>query len=197
MGERRELQVMMKVLALLVCVAAVSVSEAADAQFYAPPPGSPQEVAAQNMYFERSSKIIVGLQQAYQWMNYGQIEAYKAYKSGLFRQVADMAHPMMLEEDDASLSGLQRSVNKEGKAVRVLPALPENKALAEYMKANEKKLEEQYSGQEEPLEMLSTMSKIAALKTMQLMQLMAPPQLAYFSVFKGFLNTVALSVLMQ
>lgn len=205
-------------LALVICIAVVAVSEAADArtQFYAPPLGSPQEVAAQNMYFERSSKIIVGLQQAHQWMNYGQIEGFKAYKSGLFEDVMGKVHPQMLEEDSEALAGLEQQLNKDGKACRVIPALPENKAVAEYMKANEKNLEEQFlTGKDDSLEMQSTMAKIAALKIMhiqlymgsgdvqksywttKLMQLMAPPQLAYFSIFKGFLNTVALSVLMQ
>merc|ERR1712137_1508168 len=191
--EGRENPMKLAVLVFALCGCAMG------AQFMAPPAGSMQEIAAQEQYFTKTSKLVLGLQQAYYWQHYGQIEALKSYKAGRFESGGD---PVMLEEDESSF--LQEDENVIPK-VRKIAAIPQNKEMGKYLKENAP----------HKLEMASTSAKIAALKFMQvqlylassdvqksywttkLMQAMAPPELAMYGVYKTFLSTVALSVMMQ
>merc|ERR1712226_1733136 len=79
--EGRENPMKLAVLVFALCGCAMG------AQFMAPPAGSMQEIAAQEQYFTKTSKLVLGLQQAYYWQHYGQIEALKSYKAGRIRDI--------------------------------------------------------------------------------------------------------------
>merc|ERR1711988_587865 len=200
MGTRQRAERTMKLAVLVFALCGCAMG----AQFMAPPAGSMQEIAAQEQYFTKTSKLVLGLQQAYYWQHYGQIEALKSYKAGRFESGDD---PVMLEEDENVIP-----------KVRKIPAIPQNKEMGKYLKENAPHMLEQFGlvdADGEKLEMASTSAKIAALKFMQvqlylassdvqksywttkLMQAMAPPELAMYGVYKTFLSTVALSVMMQ
>merc|ERR1712226_1765436 len=195
--EGRENPMKLAVLVFALCGCAMG------AQFMAPPAGSMQEIAAQEQYFTKTSKLVLGLQQAYYWQHYGQIEALKSYKAGRFESGGDP----VLQEDENVIP-----------KVRKIAAIPQNKEMGKYLKENAPHMLEQFGlvdADGEKLEMASTSAKIAALKFMQvqlylassdvqksywttkLMQAMAPPELAMYGVYKTFLSTVALSVMMQ
>merc|ERR1711988_447633 len=201
MGTRQRAERTMKLAVLVFALCGCAMG----AQFMAPPAGSMQEIAAQEQYFTKTSKLVLGLQQAYYWQHYGQIEALKSYKAGRFESGDD---PVMLEEDKSSF--LQEDENVIPK-VRKIPAIPQNKEMGKYLKENAPHMLEQFGlvdADGEKLEMASTSAKIAALKFMQvqlylassdvqksywttkLMQAMAPPELAMYGVYKTFLYTL-------
>jgi hypothetical protein len=190
-------------------------------QFYAPPSGSPEMLAAQESYFTRASKILVSMQQAYQWQNMGRIQLLKSYKNGLFKEEV---HPLLLEEDliqkvngAVTMLELDEMEAKKPKTLTI-PAVPQNKELEQWMEHNSPKMLEEYKltdVEDSQFEMASTSAKIAALKFLQiqlymasndvqksywstkLMSSMAPPELAQLGLIKTFLSTVSLSLLIQ
>jgi len=214
--------VVVAVLALVGAAAAIGVDVSSKSKFFAPPSGSLEEITAQEAYFHRTSKIIIGVQQSYTWTQYAQIEALKAMKSGLYKQAmttpaheiieaADDDDVELIDDDDDDLVLLEES-KKE------IPAIPRNRQMEEFLDAHGTAIAQALHLDcvgSDKLEDASNQAKIGALKYMQiqlflgsgdvqksywtakLLGTVAPPELAFYQVVKSFLSTVALSVLFQ
>jgi len=211
------------VLALVGAAAAIGVDVTSKSKFFAPQSGSLEEITAQEAYFHRTSKIIIGVQQSYTWTQYAQIEALKAMKSGLYKQaMTTPAHEIIagadddlddiIDDDDDDDLVLLEEDKKE------IPAIPRNRQMEEFLDAHGTAIAQalHLDGVGSPkLEDASNQAKIGALKYMQiqlflgsgdvqksywtakLLGTVAPPELAFYQVVKSFLSTVALSVLFQ